>query len=63
MVLLYKNKGKLDELDNYRGIFLRLLILTIYQKWLYKKCSPTVDGNGSDTAYGRRKGKGGIQVI
>ena len=36
MILLYKHKGKLDELDNYRGIFLRLILLTVYQKWLYQ---------------------------
>ena len=61
MVLLYKNKGKLDELDNYRGIFLRLLILTIYQKWLYTKTSPIVNENGSDAAFGGRKWRGSIQ--
>ena len=57
MILLYKHKGKLDELDNYRGIFLRLILLTIYQKWLYLKCAPVVDQSGSETAFGGRKGK------
>ena len=57
MILLYKHKGKLDELDNYRGIFLRLIFLTIYQKWLYVKCAPVVDQHGSETAFGGRKGK------
>ena len=57
MVLLYKHKGKLDELDNYRGIFLRLILLTIYQKWLYVKCAPVVDQHGSETAFGGRKKK------
>ena len=63
MILLYKHKGKLDELDNYRGIFLRLIILTIYQKWLYLKCAPVVDKNGSESAYGGRKGKATINPL
>ena len=63
MLLLYKHKGSLDDLDNYRGIFLRLLILTIYQKWLYSKCSPIADNNGSDAAFGGRKGKSAITPL
>ena len=63
MVLLYKNKGSLDELDNYRGIFLRLVILTIYQKWLYSKCAPIANDMGSDTAFGGRKGKSGMEAL
>ncbi len=63
MVLLYKNKGRLDELDNYRGIFLRLLVLSIYQKWLYTKCSPIVNEQGSNAAFGGRKGKAGIEAL
>ena len=63
MILLYKHKGKLDELDNYRGIFLRLVIVTIYQKWLYSKCSPIVDENGSDSAFGGRKGKDTLEPL
>ena len=63
MVLLYKNKGSLDELDNYRGIFLRLIILTIYQKWLYSKSAPIANGVGSNTAFGGRKGKSGMEAL
>ena len=63
MVLLYKHKSNLDELDNYRGIFLRLIILTIYQKWLYSKCAPIVNEEGSDAAFGGRKGKSGMEPL
>ena len=63
MILLYKHKGKLDELDNYRGIFLRLIILTIYQKWLYSKCAPIANGSGSESAFGGRKGKSAIEPL
>jgi hypothetical protein len=63
MVLLYKHKGELDDMDNYRGIFLRIVILSIYQKWLYKKCSPIVDENGSEFAFGGRKGKSCIEPL
>ena len=41
MVLLYKNAGSLSELDYYRGIFIRYFLLSILQKWLYGKCSPS----------------------
>ena len=63
MILLYKHKGKLDELDNYRGIFLRLILLTIYQKWLFSKCAPVADKNGSEAAFGGRKGKSTIEPL
>ena len=63
MVLLYKHKGKLDEMDNYRGIFLRVIILTIYQKWLYMKAAPIVDQNGSNFAFGGRKGKSRMEAL
>ena len=63
MVLLYKHKGKLEELDNYRGIFLRLIILSIYQKWLYSKSAPIADENGSDSAFGGRKGKSAMSPL
>jgi hypothetical protein len=63
MVLLYKHKGKLDEMDNYRGIFLRVVILTIYQKWLYVKAAPIVDQQGSKFAFGGRKGKSRMEAL
>ena len=63
MILLYKHKGRLDDLDNYREIFLRLVILTIYQKWLYSKCSPIADRNGSNSAFGGRKHKSTISPL
>ena len=54
IVLLYKNSGAITDMDNYRGIFLRYLILSLMQKWLYQKCSPTVDVNGTEYAFGGR---------
>ena len=54
IVLLYKNSGELCDMDNYRGIFLRYIILSLLQKWLYKKCSPGIDDNGSEFAFGGR---------
>ena len=54
IVLLYKNSGAITDMDNYRGIFLRYLILSLMQKWLYQKCSPTVDSNGTEYAFGGR---------
>ena len=63
MVLLYKNAGPLAELDNYRGIFIRYLILSVLQKWLYAKCSPTVDVNGSEFAFGGRKERSVSEVL
>ncbi len=57
MAILYKNKGELSKMDNYRGIFIRIIILSILQKWMYTKCSPVVDKNGSEYAFGGRKGR------
>jgi hypothetical protein len=54
MVILYKNAGALSDMDNYRGIFIWHLILSILQKWLYLKCAPILDSNGSELAFGGR---------
>ena len=63
LIILYKNKGPLTEMDNYRGIFIRLIVLSILQKWLYMKCSPIVDMNGSELAFGGRKGRSVNEVL
>ena len=63
MVLLYKNKGQLTDLDNYRGIFIRLLCLSVLQKWLYQKCSPLVEMHGSEYAFGGRKERSVSEVL
>ena len=55
MTLLLKNKGVIDNINDYRGIFLRNLIVSVYQKWLYQKNSIIVDDNGSELAFGGRK--------
>ncbi len=54
MVLLYKGAGEIYKLDNYRGIFLRHIILSLYQKWLYSKSAPVIDSNGTEYAFGGR---------
>ena len=37
ITLALKNGGNIDNIDNYKGIFLRNVILTIFQKCLYRK--------------------------
>lgn len=63
MILLLKNKGVIDTINDYRGIFLRHLILSIYQKWLYIKNSSTVDSTGSENAFGGRSGRSGMEAL
>ena len=63
LVILYKNKGQLTEIDNYRGIFIRLLCISLIQKWLFLKCSPIVDHHGSELAFGGRKGRSVAEVL
>ena len=55
MTLLLKNNGTIDNINDYRGIFLRNIILSILQKWLYNKNAGKVDSNGSEYACGGRK--------
>ena len=54
MTLILKSKGVLDMINDYRGIFLRHLILSVLQKWMYKQNSGVVDGMGSEFAFGGR---------
>ena len=57
MVLLLKSRGVIDDINDYRGIFLRNVIVSVYQKWLYSKNSQKVDDNGSEFACGGRKNR------
>ena len=54
MTLLLKNNGTIDIINDYRGIFIRHLIISVYQKWLYVKNSGVVDQAGSEFACGGR---------
>ena len=63
MVLLLKSKGIIDLINDYRGIFLRNLIISVYQKWLFHKNSGTVDNSGSEFACGGRKKRSGIDAL
>ena len=54
LILLYKNAGEINLLDNYRGIFLRHVILSLLQKGLYSRNARTLDENGSELAFGGR---------
>ena len=63
MTLLLKNRGLIDNINDYRGIFLRNVIVSVYQKWLYSKNAPTVDSNGTEYAIGGRKERAGIEAL
>ena len=63
MILLLKPKGVIDIINDYRGIFLRNIILSVYQKWLYTKNAPCVDDNGSEFACGGRKERSGLEAL
>ena len=63
MTLLLKNKGVIDEINDYRGIFLRHLVLSVYQKWLYQKRSGVVDESGSEFAIGGRRERAVIDAL
>ena len=63
IVLLYKKSGEITDMDNYRGIFLRYLILSLLQKWLYKECAPIIDSNGSEYAFGGRTKRAVKEVL
>ena len=63
MTLLLKNKGIIDNINDYRGIFLRNVIVSVYQKWLYNRNAPTVDANGTEYACGGRKERSGLEAL
>ena len=63
MALLYKNAGDLADMDNYRGIFLRHILLSLLQKWMYGRAAPILDANGSEFAFGGRTGRSVPEVL
>ena len=63
MTLLLKNKGVMDLINDYRGIFIRHVIVSVYQKWMYQRNAPVVDENGSEYACGGRKERAGIEAL
>ena len=63
MTLLLKNHGVIDQINDYRGIFLRHLFISVYQKWLYQKNSGVVDEAGSEFAFGGRKERSGMDAL
>ena len=63
MTILLKNNGKIDNINDYRGIFLRNIILSIFQKWLYLKNAVQVDSHGSEYACGGRQKRSGLESL
>ena len=63
MTIFLKNKGKFDNINDYRGIFLRNIILSIFQKWLYNKNAAKVDSAGSEYACGGRLKRSGMEAL
>ena len=63
MTLLLKNRGVIDNINDYRGIFLRNVIVSVYQKWLYNRNAPIVDANGTEYACGGRKNRSGMEAL
>ena len=63
MTILLKNNGVIGNINDYRGIFLRCVILSVFQKWLYMKNADKVDRNGSEYACGGRKNRSGTDAL
>ena len=63
MTILYKQKGSINDLNNYRGIFIRNVFMIIYQKWMYSKCAPIMDEKGTEFAYGGRKNRSSNEAL
>ena len=63
MTLILKNKGVISNINDYRGIFIRHVIVSVYQKWLYERIAPIVDENGTEYACGGRKQRSAIEAL
>lgn len=63
MVTLYKNKGTRKNLDNYRGIFLVMIVELIFEKVLKNRINPILQENITKFQNGGMKGKGVIDNL
>ena len=63
MTILLKNNGVIGNINDYRGIFLRCIILSVFQKWLYMKNAEKVDRSGSEYTCGGRKNRSGTDAL
>ena len=60
----HQSIGKYLKISFPKSICISLpATLTIYQKWVYSKAAPIADQNGSDTAFGGRKGKSAMSPL
>lgn len=63
LILILKSNGVIDDINDYRGIFIRNLIVSVYQKWLYSRNAPVVDKNGTENAFGGRVERSGLEAL
>ena len=54
---IYKNKGKQNNLDFYRGVFRIPFLRNILDRLLYNNEYSTIDNNLTDSNVGARKGR------
>src|SRR2546426_243749 len=63
MILLYKGKGKKEDLNNYRGISLQAVTYKIFTKLLKTKTEDLVNNSLSDSQFGFRRERSTGQAI
>ena len=54
---IYKQKGEKSNLDNYRGIFILMIVRSILEKMIYNDNYETIDRNMSESNVGARRGR------
>jgi hypothetical protein len=57
IIYIYKGRGKMNSLENDRGIFIINIVRSILMKLIYKEEYDTIDENMSDSNVGARKRK------
>ena len=63
LLALYKNKGKYEELDNWRGIVLLDVTSKIFSALFEEKLREVTEAVLSDSEVGYRKERGGMDAI